>query len=77
MVKTSHYLSAGSQLQAYCEVFMCDFSVGEVVEFWVEGRAVSGNGTLVQILELDVDWAVVTTGCSQWPEKLSNLRKTS
>lgn len=67
----------GFQHQVYCEVFMCDFSVGEVVEFWVKGRAVLGNGTLVQILELDGDRAVVTTGCGQWLEKLSNLRKTS
>ncbi|EHU2649449.1 hypothetical protein [Acinetobacter baumannii] len=56
---------------------MCKFSVGEVVEFWVVGRAVSGNGMQVQILEIDGDWAVVTTGCGQWPEKLSNLRKIS
>lgn len=54
---------------------MNNFEVGEIVEFYVPNRMVSGNGTLVQILELRGEWAEVTTGCGCWLERLENLRK--
>ena len=54
---------------------MSNFEVGEIVEFYVPNRNVTGNGTLVKILEISESWATVSTGCGEWPEKLTNLRK--
>lgn len=56
---------------------MNNFVVGEIVELYFEKKRVLGNGSLVQILELRGEWAVVTTGCGQWLENLTNLRKVS
>lgn len=44
---------------------MNDFVVGEIVELYFEKRMVLGNGSLVQILELREESAVVTTGCGR------------
>ncbi|AXF41496.1 hypothetical protein SHAb15599_00142 [Acinetobacter phage SH-Ab 15599] len=65
-------------LELHTKPTPCPFQIGEIVELFYEGRTVVGNGSRVQLLEiLGNGWVVVTTGISQWPERVSNIRKCS